>query len=325
MKRALQGRRRRHPPGGHRRRLGLRPRPAAWRPRVNLDAVRLLNRLRSPHQLVIYPEHQQRLRRHLGRVVLHRGQPAASRSRSTAGPRSRRSACCSTARTPSPCAWRPCSACRRGCGSICWSTISSTRPSRKATSSSSRRTSSATSSTSATWPTACCTASPTPAGWRAGRTTSAWTRPTCRRRSWPLKVKEHVPQLLHPLRPDRPGPGQAQLHRLQPAAARGRLRGEAIARRRHPRTAQGLPHGRAGAVQERGVTRRAGERAPMLAPEMWTTMNITAAILAGGLGTALAARRRRPPQGPGPGRRPAVPGVPARSTGARRHSRKSSC
>ena len=52
----------------------------------------------------------------------------SSRSRSTAAPRSRRRRRCSTRRTRSRCASRRCSGHRRGCGSTCSSTTSSTPP-----------------------------------------------------------------------------------------------------------------------------------------------------------------------------------------------------
>src|SRR5207248_5677603 len=89
------------------------------------------------------------------------------------------------------------------------------------------------------------------------------------------------PVLLHPLRPHRPGPGQAQLRRLQPAPARGGLRGAPLPRRGHPRAAQRLPDGGAGPLPERGV-RRAARRQRMATPP-----DLSVAILAGGLGTRL--------------------------------------
>ena len=58
--------------------------------------------------------------------------------------------CSDVIRTRSACGWRPCSACRRACGSICWSTTSSTGPISIGSSCCSRRTSSATTCTCAT-------------------------------------------------------------------------------------------------------------------------------------------------------------------------------
>ena len=95
---------------------------------VNLDAVRLLDRLRSPQPARPLPQHQQRLRHH------HRARPSAprtarsSRSRSTAGPRSRPSGPARPAqrdRAPAGDGLRHVAA---ACGSTCSSTTSSTRP-----------------------------------------------------------------------------------------------------------------------------------------------------------------------------------------------------
>ena len=54
------------------------------------------------------------------------------------------------------------------------------------------------------------------------------------------KIKQHVPRFSVTYSESRQRPGQAQLHRLEPASARGGLRGEALAGRRHPRAAEGL-------------------------------------------------------------------------------------
>ena len=67
---------------------------------VNLESVRLLYRLRSPQPAGHLPQHQQRLRRHLRREPTAPRTARCGRSRSTAGPRSRRSACCWNSRTP---------------------------------------------------------------------------------------------------------------------------------------------------------------------------------------------------------------------------------
>ena len=69
----------------------------------------------------------------------------SGRSRCAGATRSKWSACCSTGiRRRSVSGWRPSSACRRGCASICWSTTSPTARISTASSCSSRATSSAT-------------------------------------------------------------------------------------------------------------------------------------------------------------------------------------
>ena len=81
-------RRRHHPPGGHRRRLGLRPRPGPGhqrQPRRGAAAQPPAQPAAARH----LPEHQQRLRHHLGRDATAPRTARCSRSPSTARPRSR--------------------------------------------------------------------------------------------------------------------------------------------------------------------------------------------------------------------------------------------
>jgi nucleoside-diphosphate-sugar epimerase/dTDP-glucose pyrophosphorylase len=79
--------------------------------------------------------------------------------------------------------------------------------------------------------------------------------------------------LLRPLRGGRTRSRPPQLHRLEPAAARGGVRGETLARRRHRGALEGLRHARPVGAQER----------------MTTFGDATAVVLAGGLGTRLRA------------------------------------
>ena len=150
-----------HPAGRHRRRPGVRPRspPDPQRQRRCHPPAQPPA---QPAATAGLPDDEQRLRHQVRRRVLHGRQRSWSRFPCTVRPRCRPRRRCSIAPRRSRCGWPRCSGCRRACGSICWSTTSSTKPSPPAIWSSSRKTSNATSSISATWPTASFTASRIP-------------------------------------------------------------------------------------------------------------------------------------------------------------------
>ena len=104
-----------------------------------------------------------------------------------------------------------------------------------------------------------------------------------------LTVKRQVPQLLHPLRGHRQRPGQTQLRGVQRPAAGGRVPRHPQPGGRHPRAADGLPHGRPRAVQER---RLAGAPCPTAT---WSTCS-TAGTTPSGCGRNIW-RPNWPPSG----------------------------
>ncbi len=86
---------------------------------VNLDSVKLLNRLRSPQQLVIYPNTNSGYGSTEGTSFCTEETPLVPISL-YGRPSATRKATCSRAPTPSHCGWRPSSAWPPACGSICW-------------------------------------------------------------------------------------------------------------------------------------------------------------------------------------------------------------
>ena len=95
---------------------------------LNRDAVRGSDEARLARTARDLSHHQQRLLAGRGECVLHRGDARCARFRCTARPRWTPRRRCWNFGAGITCGWRPCSACRHACGSICWSTISPGAP-----------------------------------------------------------------------------------------------------------------------------------------------------------------------------------------------------
>ena len=122
-------------------------------------------------------------------------------------------------------------------------------------------------------------------------------------------VQKHVPRFRDPFLRDRRRSGQTRLHRLESAAARSRLRSPPLAGRRHP-----------------GVDQRLSHDGPLAPQERLTIHERARRYFRGGsggrIGDAAPPRTGRLPQDTGPRQREAVPGLPAGTSRGPRTSRR---
>ena len=121
-----------------------------------------------------------------------------------------------------------------------------------------------------------------------------------------LKVKEHVPRLLHPLRPHRPGPGQAQLRRLQSAVARGGISSHGGRSTTASASCSRATPWKAGRYSR---TPREGHAMIGFSPRPARSFRRHGRDPGRRSGHAAALRRRRPAEGAGPCRGTALRGV----------------
>ncbi len=229
-----------HPAGGAGRRTAVRPR-SACRDLDQPAGHRRHARGDQPRAARAAAGHQQRLRRRRSRASSAPRRRRSGRCRSTAGTRSRSNACCWIGiRRRSASASRPCSACRRGCGSTCSSTISPIARAPIGSSCCSRATSSATSSTSATWRAPSCTASTNSTSMKGEIYNVGLSDANLSKRELCERIAAARSGVRRPRVGHRPGSRQARLHRVEREGRADRLSAGVLARRRHRGAGQGV-------------------------------------------------------------------------------------